>query len=309
MILLSHDVPERALLSEALTTRADRKVEVAVPARGEKHEIVTQACHNARQQLAREQAENASQRALLQGVQETFGLSEPPKRIEVYDNSHIQGSNAVGAMIVAGPEGFQKSEYRKFNIKSAELTPGDDFAMMREVLTRRFGRLVKEQGGDGDPKDRTGKWTKWPDLVLIDGGPGQVEAAHKALDEVGLSDVCIAGVAKGPDREAGREHFYRRGAEPFRLDPKSPVLYYLQRLRDEAHRFAIGTHRKKRAKAIGASPLDEIPGIGGARKKALLAHFGSAKAVAGASLADLGSVSGISAAMAQKIHDFFHTGG
>jgi len=266
---------------------------------------VLQACQNARAQLAREQAENASQRQLLEGVAETFGLEGPPKRIEVYDNSHIQGSNAVGAMIVAGPEGFAKGEYRKFNIKSAELTPGDDFGMMREVLTRRFGRLVRE-AGDGD---ENGKWTKWPDLVLIDGGPGQVEAAHQALADVGVSDVCVAGVAKGPDREAGREHFHRRGREPFRLDPKSPVLYYLQRLRDEAHRFAIGTHRKKRSKAIGASPLDEIAGIGSARKKALLAHFGSAKAVAAASLADLGAVTGVSAATAKRIHDFFHASG
>jgi excinuclease ABC subunit C len=306
LVLLSHEIPERALLSDALTLKADRKVEVAVPSRGEKRDIVLQAAQNARAQLMREQAENASQRALLTGVAETFGLEGPPKRIEVYDNSHIQGANAVGAMIVAGPEGFQKSEYRKFNIKSAELTPGDDFGMMREVLTRRFGRLVKEQGeGEGA---NGGKWTKWPDLVLIDGGPGQVEAAHKALEDVGVPDVCVAGVAKGPDREAGREHFYRKGGEPFRLDPKSPVLYYLQRLRDEAHRFAIGTHRKKRSAAIGANPLDEISGIGSSRKKALLAHFGSAKAVSAAGQAELAKVEGVSDAMAKRIYDFFHTG-
>jgi excinuclease ABC subunit C len=307
LILLSHEIPERALLSDALTLKADRKVEVAVPSRGEKREIVLQACHNARAQLAREQAENASQRALLAGVAETFGLETPPRRIEVYDNSHIQGANAVGAMIVAGPDGFVKGEYRKFNIKSADIAPGDDFGMMREVLTRRFGRLVKESGESVD-RDATGKWTKWPDLVLIDGGPGQVEAAHQALADVGVSDVCVAGVAKGPDREAGREHFYRRGREPFRLDPKSPVLYYLQRLRDEAHRFAIGTHRKKRSAAIGANPLDEISGIGSSRKKALLSHFGSAKAVSAAGQAELAKVEGVSDAMAKRIYDFFHTG-
>src|SRR5882724_1285906 len=302
LILLNEDVPERALLAEALCIRAGHKVEIAIPLRGEKREIVDAALQNARSQLARNQAESASQRALLDGVAETFGLDAPPKRIEVYDNSHIQGANAVGAMIVAGPEGFQKAEYRKFNIKSADLTGGDDIAMMREVLTRRFGRLVRDEGAEtsGD------KWSKWPDLVLIDGGPAQLEAAHAALADVGIDDAVVVGVAKSIEREAGREHFYRRGQAPFRLDAKSPVLYYLQRLRDEAHRFAIGGHRKRRAKAIGASPLEEISGVGAGRKKALLSHFGSARGVAQASLGDLESVEGVSSALARKIYDFFH---
>ncbi|HXI99947.1 MAG TPA: excinuclease ABC subunit UvrC [Micropepsaceae bacterium] len=303
LILLSEDVPECALIAEALSVRAGHRVEIAVPQRGEKREIVEAALQNARAQLARNQAENASQRALLEGIAETFGLEAPAKRIEVYDNSHIQGANAVGAMIVAGPEGFQKAEYRKFNIKSEDLTPGDDIGMMREVLTRRFGRLVRESS-EGAPDD---KWTKWPDLVLIDGGPAQLEAAHAALAEVGADDVVIVGVAKSIEREAGREHFYRQGQAPFRLDAKSPVLYYLQRLRDEAHRFAIGSHRKKRSKAIGASPLEEIAGVGARRKKALLAHFGSARGVTQASLADLETVDGVSSALARKIYDFFHT--
>jgi excinuclease ABC subunit C len=304
LILLSEEVPERALIAEALCIRAGHKLEIAIPARGEKREIVEAALQNARAQLARSQAESATQRVLLEGVAETFGLDAPPKRIEVYDNSHIQGANAVGAMVVAGPEGFQKSEYRKFNIKSADLTPGDDIAMMREVLTRRFGRLVREAGAEGSADDE--KWGKWPDLVLIDGGPAQIEAAHAALAEVGADDVTVVGVAKSIEREAGREHFYRQGQAPFRLDAKSPVLYYLQRLRDEAHRFAIGSHRKKRAKAIGASPLEEVAGVGAKRKKALLAHFGSARGVASASLADLEAVDGVSSALARKIYDFFH---
>ena len=303
LILLNEDVPERALLAEALCIRAGHKIEIAIPARGEKREIVDAALQNARAQLARNQAESASQHALLEGVAETFGLDAPPKRIEVYDNSHIQGANAVGAMIVAGPEGFQKAEYRKFNIKSADLTPGDDIAMMREVLTRRFGRLVR---GAGEEETASDKWSKWPDLVLIDGGPAQLEAAHAALADVGIDDAVVVGVAKSIEREAGREHFYRRGQAPFRLDAKSPVLYYLQRLRDEAHRFAIGGHRKRRAKAIGASPLEEIPGVGAGRKKALLSHFGSARGVAQASLGDLQSVEGVSSALARKIYDFFH---
>jgi excinuclease ABC subunit C len=304
LILLSEEVPECNLIAEALGIRAGRKIEIAVPQRGEKCEIVQAALQNARAQLARTQAESASQRALLEGIAETFGLDAPPKRIEVYDNSHIQGANAVGAMIVAGPEGFQKSEYRKFNIKSEGLSPGDDIGMMREVLTRRFGRLMRESGDEGVPDD---KWSKWPDLVLIDGGLAQVETAHAALAEVGAEDVTIVGVAKSIEREAGREHFHRQGQAPFRLDAKSPVLYYLQRLRDEAHRFAIGSHRKKRSKAIGASPLEEIAGVGARRKKALLAHFGSARGVTQASLADLEAVEGVSSALARRIYDFFHT--
>src|SRR5215831_6132579 len=297
LILLSQDVPNRELLAEALAVRAEHSVEILVPQRGEKRDIVEMAANNAREQLGRRMAENAAQRELLDGVQELFGLESRPSRIEVYDNSHIQGTNALGAMIVAGPDGFEKGEYRKFNIKSTELTPGDDYAMMREVLTRRFARLVKE--GD-DPK------TKWPDLALIDGGPGQLAVACQVFADLGVEDVQLVGISKGPDRDAGREHFYLPGKEPFRLDPKSPVLYYLQRLRDEAHRFAIGGHRKKRSKAIGANPLDEIGGIGAARKRALLQHFGSAKAVAGASIADLASVGGVSETLARKIFDFFH---
>ena len=300
LILTSEELPERGLLAEALSLRAERKVEVLAPQRGEKREIALMAIQNAREQLGRRMAENAAQRELLDGVAEVFGLEAPPKRIEVYDNSHIQGSNAVGGMIVAGPDGFEKGEYRKFNIKSTELAPGDDYAMMREVLTRRFARLVKEEG---DPK------TKWPDVALIDGGPGQLSIACQVFADLGVEDVTLIAISKGPDRDAGREHFYRPGQQPFRLDPKSPVLYYLQRLRDEAHRFAIGSHRKKRSKAIGANPLDEIAGVGAGRKRALLQHFGSARAVAGASLADLESVGGVSGTLAKKIYDFFHPGG
>ena len=300
LVLLSEPVGNAELIGDALSLRADRKVELLVPQRGEKREIVDMALNNAREQLGRRLAENSAQRELLDGVADVFGLDGPPKRIEVYDNSHIMGTNALGGMIVAGPEGFEKGEYRKFNIKSTELTPGDDYAMMREVLTRRFSRLVKE--GE-DPK------AKWPDLVLIDGGPGQLSVACQVFADLGVEDVTLVGISKGPDRDAGREHFYMAGKEPFRLDPKSPILYYLQRLRDEAHRFAIGSHRKKRSKAIGANPLDEIAGIGAGRKKALLQHFGSARAVAAAGVSDLEAVTGVSSAMARKIYDFFHPSG
>ncbi|MDE2352689.1 MAG: excinuclease ABC subunit UvrC [Alphaproteobacteria bacterium] len=302
LVLLSEEIPERDLLAEALSLRAERKVEVAVPQRGEKREIVEMALQNAREQLARRLAENTAQRELLEGVAELFGLEAPPRRIEVYDNSHIQGTNALGGMIVAGPDGFEKGEYRKFNIKSEDLTPGDDYAMMREVLTRRFTRLVKESETDEAR-------SKWPDLVLIDGGPGQLKVAGGVLADLAVEDVALVSISKGPDRDAGREHFYMPGRAPFRLDVKSPVLYYLQRLRDEAHRFAIGSHRKKRAKALGANPLDEVAGVGAARKRALLNHFGSARAVAGASLADLEAVEGVSATLAKKIFDFFHPAG
>ena len=302
LILLNTDIPERKLLEEALCLRAGMKVEIAIPKRGEKQEVVAAALQNARAQLQRNQAESATQRELLEGLAEAFGLEAPPQRIEIYDNSHVQGTNAVGAMVVAGPDGFQKPEYRKFNIKSADLNPGDDYAMMREVLTRRFGRLMRES----EKENGDGKWTKWPDLVLIDGGQGHVAAAHQALVEVGADDVFVIGIAKSIEREAGREHFFRQGAAPFRLEEKSPVLYYVQRLRDEAHRFAIGSHRARRSKAIAANPLDEIGGIGAARKKALLAHFGSAKAVSDATLSELEKVSGVSAALAKKIYDFFH---
>ena len=304
LILTSEDLPGRALLAEALGTRAEQKVEISKPQRGEKREIMDRALTNAREQLGRRLAENIAQTQLLEGVADLFGLDQPPRRIEVYDNSHIQGAHALGAFIVAGPDGFEKAQYRKFNIKNEELAPGDDYAMMREVVTRRFARMVKEEA---DPAD-AGKW-KRPDLVLIDGGPGQLSVACQVFADLGVEDVTLVGISKGPDRDAGREHFYVPGKEPFRLDPKSPVLYYLQRLRDEAHRFVIGGHRKKRSAAIGANPLDEIAGVGAGRKRALLQHFGSARAVAGASLTDLASVGGVSETLARKIFDFFHPGG
>jgi len=301
-ILLSHDIPNCALLAEALSVRQNFRVEIAVPQRGEKRDILQMALQNAREQLARRMAENSAQRELLEGVAETFGLEAPPRRIEVYDNSHIQGAQALGAMIVAGANGFEKGEYRKFNIRSTELTPGDDYAMMREVLTRRFSRLIKENEAD-EAK------AKWPSLALIDGGPGQLAVACQVFADLGVEDVAVVGISKGPDRDAGREHLYMPAREPFRLDPRSPVLYYLQRLRDEAHRFAIGGHRQRRSKAIGANPLDEIGGVGASRKRALLQHFGSAKAVSAASLVDLQAVAGVSGALAKKIYDFFHPNG
>jgi excinuclease ABC subunit C len=298
LVLLSHPIDEAPLLSEALGTIAGRRVVVAVPQRGEKRELVEHASRNAREALGRKLAESASQARLLAGLADVFGLEQPPRRIEVYDNSHIQGAHAVGAMIVAGPEGFEKSHYRKFNIKDANITPGDDLGMMIEVLTRRFQRLVKE-----DP-DRES--TAWPDLVLIDGGAGQVRAAASALADLGIGNIALFGVAKGVDRDAGKEEFHAPGQRPFALPFRSPSLYFVQRLRDEAHRFAIGVHRAKRSKAVGATPLDEVPGIGPARKRSLLAHFGSAKAVSRAGLTDLKLVDGISAAMAETIHAFFH---
>jgi excinuclease ABC subunit C len=400
-IFLSHDLAERALLSEALTIKAGRKVEVMVPQRGEKAGLVAHALTNAKEALGRRLAEASTQARLLGGAAKAFGLPRPPERIEVYDNSHIQGANAVGAMIVAGPEGFIKKHYRKFNIKSADLTPGDDFAMMREVLRRRFSRLAKERAtsreqGDGEgqgegkrgltmpvtsppgtslseapaapfvcaappsdpdaagwsvipasddedatppedeevqddvaevetspdaalgleedddipPADDSGKANGWgcPDLVLIDGGAGQLSAAHEVLAELGIGDIPLVGVAKGPDRNAGREHFHIRGRPAFMLEPRDPVLYFVQRLRDEAHRFAIGTHRAKRSKAMSANPLDEIAGVGAKRRRALLKHFGSAKAISRAGVEDLQAVEGISAAMAQTIYDHFREG-
>jgi excinuclease ABC subunit C len=388
LLLLSENLPGRALLAEALSSKADRRVEVRAPQRGSKLGVVEHALRNAREALARRLAESSSQRILLEGIAERFGLPAAPRRIEVFDNSHIMGTNAVGAMIVAGPDGFVKSQYRKFNIKSADLTPGDDYAMMREVLTRRFKRLaanhagerpaarepqpvsghsisppdgepatrieppapdpVTRRGADGipfgmlraetvsepglenhgenrpeppdcspalfdetpaerEPEPAEEEFPDRPDLVLIDGGAGQLGVAADVLRELGIEDIPIVGVAKGPDRDAGREHFYLPGREkPFMLEPRDPVLYFVQRLRDEAHRFAIGTHRARRAKAISANPLDEIPGIGPTRKRALLQHFGSAKAVSRAGVADLRQVPGISAQMAQTIYDFFH---
>jgi excinuclease ABC subunit C len=301
LILTSEELAGGALLAEALASRAGHRIEISTPQRGEKREIMERALANAREQLGRRLAENSAQTQLLEGVADVFGLEQPPRRIEVYDNSHIQGAHALGAFIVAGPEGFEKAQYRKFNIKTEELTPGDDYAMMREVLSRRFARMMKEEAEEAE----NGKW-KRPDLVLIDGGPGQLSVACQVFADLGVEDVALAGISKGPDRDAGREHFYMPGREPFRLDPKSPVLYYLQRLRDEAHRFVIGGHRKKRSAAIGANPLDEIAGVGASRKRALLQHFGSARAVAGASLADLAAVDGVSATLAKKIFDFFH---
>ncbi|WP_375174815.1 excinuclease ABC subunit UvrC [Pseudooceanicola sp.] len=300
-ILLSHPIENPDLMQQALSDKLGRKVEVMVPQRGEKAELVENAARNARESLARKMSESATQAKLLQGLAEAFGLESAPQRIEVYDNSHIMGTNAVGGMIVAGPEGFLKSQYRKFNIKGEELTPGDDFGMMKEVLTRRLTRLLKE-----DPDRENGLW---PDLLLIDGGAGQVSAVQEILDQLGVSDLPMVGVAKGVDRDHGKEEFHRPGKPPFALRMNDPVLYFVQRLRDEAHRFAIGTHRAKRAKAVSATPLDEIPGVGATRKRALLTHFGSAKAVSRAGLTDLKAVEGISDAMAETIYAHFHEKG
>ena len=301
LVLLSHEVEDRALLAEALSERAGCRVEVAVPQRGEKAALVAGAARNARESLARRMSETATQARLLRGLADAFDLAAPPERIEVYDNSHIQGSDAVGAMIVAGRDGLLKSQYRKFNIRGDALTPGDDLAMMKEVLSRRFRRLLKE-----DP-DRTGGM--WPDLLLVDGGQGQVAAVHEIMAELGIEHIAMLGVAKGTLRDAGREEFHRFGRPPFALRSGDPVLYFVQRLRDEAHRFAIGAHRTRRGKSVSATPLDDVPGIGAARKRALLAHFGSAKAVSRADLADLKAVDGISATLAEMIYDHFHESG
>ncbi|HEY7301741.1 MAG TPA: excinuclease ABC subunit UvrC [Xanthobacteraceae bacterium] len=337
-IFISHNFEERALLAEALSAKSGHKVEIASPSRGEKKELVDHALANAREALARKLAETSSQQKLLAALAECFGLGGVPRRIEVYDNSHIQGANAVGAMIVAGPEGFQKNQYRKFNIRSADLAPGDDFAMMREVLGRRFKRLINEapranvkalEAGPpaapsqpspaqsheelegfprdiGTPPDEPETDSPWPDLVLIDGGRGQLNAAIEALSGLGISDVPIVAIAKGPDRDAGRETFHLPGREPFMLKPRDPLLYFVERLRDEAHRFAVGSHRIRRRRDIRQSGLQEIAGIGPARKRALLSHFGTLKAIERASPADLATVPGISAEIARKIYDFFH---
>jgi len=297
MVLLSDAIEDTDLMVEALTGKLGRKVEIAVPLRGEKLELVAGAKRNARESLARRMSESASQIKLLKGLAEAFDLPEPPRRIEVYDNSHIQGTNAVGGMIVAGPEGMIKSQYRKFNIKGDDITPGDDFGMMKEVLGRRFKRLLKE-----DPERKS---EAWPDLLLIDGGAGQVSAVRDILREWGVDDIAMIGVAKGVDRDAGKEEFYRTGKPVMALRHNDPVLYFVQRLRDEAHRFAIGTHRAKRAKANMKNPLDDIDGIGPKRKKALLVHFGSAKAVTRANLVDLKAVEGVSDAMAEIIYNHF----
>ncbi len=379
LVLTNIEITENDLLEQALAVKADRKVELRCPQRGEKREIVDAAALNAREALGRRMAETQSVAKLLDGVAETFGLAERPERIEVYDNSHIQGTNAVGAMIVAGPDGFIKNQYRKFNIRSTELTPGDDYAMMREVLSRRFARMLKERAedeaqspsplvgeggsrvsenrmrGDGatleseaptpltrpslreghplpqgerdealaaspgqitdggvdfskeETRERDSKFAARPDLVLIDGGEGQLAAARDALRDLGLlNEIVLVGVAKGVDRDAGRERFFIPGQAPFRLDEKSPVLYYLQRLRDEAHRFAIGAHRQKRKADIAKNPLDDIAGVGPARKRALLDRFGSARGVASANISELEAVDGVNTELAKRIYDFFH---
>ena len=299
LILTSHAPAELELREEALSLKAERKVEIATPQRGPKTNLIEHAQINAREALARRIAEGASQRRLLEGLGTTFRLPAPPRRVEVYDNSHIMGTAAIGAMIVAGPEGFQKNAYRKFNIREAK--PGDDFGMMREVLTRRFARALKD-----DPERAEGTW---PDLVLIDGGKGQLSAALGVLAELGIANVPLVGIAKGEDRDAGRERFFLPDGGEVTLGPEDPLRYFLQRLRDEAHRFAIETHRAKRAKPLGGSELDEIAGIGAKRRKALLLHFGSVREIARAGLSDLEKVDGISSQVAQRIYSHFHEAG
>jgi excinuclease ABC subunit C len=307
LILLSHEIEERELMANALSIKAGFKVEVVTPQRGEKKELVAHALTNAREALGRKLADTATQGRLLQGLVTTLGLSHPPRRIEVYDNSHIQGTNAVGAMIVAGPDGFIKNQYRKFNIKSEGLTPGDDYAMMREVLQRRFKRLMTPPAeGDAKPRPDDESFPQWPDLVIIDGGRGQLSAAKEIFDALGLPQLSLLAVAKGPDRDAGRETLFMPDREPLKLEPRDPVLYFIQRLRDEAHRFVIGSHRKLRKKDIREAGLQEIPGIGPSRKRALLHHFGTLKEIERASIADLGKVPGVSAESARKIFEFFH---
>ena len=296
-VLVNVEPTEAELIAEAFSLKAGRKIVIARPQRGERRQLVDHALTNAREALGRKMAESSAQSKLLAAVCETFGLEAAPERIEVYDNSHIMGTNAVGGMIVAGPEGFQKSQYRKFNIKSTELTPGDDYGMMNEVLRRRFARLAKEEEAGENPIR--------PDLVLVDGGAGQLASALEVMADLGVDDIAVVGVAKGPDRDAGLERFFMPGKTPFMLEPKSPVLYYLQRLRDEAHRFAIGTHRVKRSMEMRRNPLDEIDGVGPGRKRALLHAFGSAKGVSRASASDLAKVEGVSEPLAQRIFDFF----
>lgn len=302
LILLNEDIEDADILAEALSGRAGHKVEVAVPRRGEKRDLVEHAAKNAREALARKLADTASQQKLLAAVGAAFALEKAPRRIDVFDNSHIMGTNAVGGMIVAGEAGFMKTHYRTFNIKSEELTPGDDYGMMREVLTRRFARLQKEAVRETEAE----VFPQWPDLVLIDGGKGQLDAARGVLADLGITDVPLVGIAKGPDRDAGRETFFIEGRTPFKLPPRDPALYFVQRLRDEAHRFAIGTHRAKRKREMTKNPLDEIAGIGPRRKRALLLHFGTAKAVSRASLADLMATPGVNEATAKAVYDFFH---
>jgi excinuclease ABC subunit C len=308
LILLSHKIEECELMADALSVKAGFKVEVSTPQRGEKKELITHALTNAREALGRRLADTATQSRLLQGMAATLGLPQQLRRIEVYDNSHIQGTNAVGAMIVAGPDGFIKNQYRKFNIKSEGLTPGDDYAMMREVLQRRFKRLMTPavEGDAAQPKPDDDSFPQWPDLVIIDGGRGQLNAVREIFEALGLTQVSLLAVAKGPDRDAGRETLFMPDREAIKLEPRDPVLYFIQRLRDEAHRFVIGSHRKLRKKDIREAGLQEIPGIGPSRKRALLHHFGTLKEIERASIADLGKVPGVSAESARKIFEFFH---
>jgi excinuclease ABC subunit C len=317
LILVSHAIADHALLAQALSTKSGHKIEILHPQRGEKKDLVEHALANAREALGRKLAETSSQEKLLRQLAETFGLPRAPRRIEVYDNSHIQGSNAVGAMIVAGPEGFRKNAYRKFNIRSTDLTPGDDFAMMREVLTRRFKRLLAEAslpipGGaepvlQGEGEEAEQDESPWPDLVLIDGGQGQLTVAREVLAALGV-DVPLVAIAKGPDRDAGRETFFLPGRDSFKLPPRDPVLYFVERLRDEAHRFAVGSHRARRKRDLREAGLQEIAGIGPTRKRALLHYFGTLKAVERASVTDLMQVDGINAETARRIYEFFHEG-
>nr|WP_244642149.1 excinuclease ABC subunit UvrC [Chelatococcus reniformis] len=318
LILVSHEPDECALLEAALSTKAGRRIELATPQRGEKRDLVAHAAQNAREALARRLAETASQEKLMAALGKAFGLARTPQRIEVYDNSHIMGTNAVGGLIVAGAAGFMKTHYRTFNMRSEDLTPGDDYGMMREMLRRRFARLAKEAPRAADIPEATvddadeafegdsDAFPAWPDLVLIDGGRGQLEAARGALAELGIADVPLVAIAKGLDRDAGRETFFIEGRTPFKLPPRDPALYFVQRLRDEAHRFAIGTHRARRKREMVKNPLDEVPGVGPSRKRALLLHFGTAKAVTRASLDDLMRAPGVNAATAKAVYDFFH---
>jgi len=316
LVLLSHVVPSAETLSQVLSARAGRRVAIGAPKRGEKKDLVEAALRNAREALSRKLAESATQQKLIEALGKAFGVDHPIRRVEVYDNSHIMGTNAIGAMVVAGAEGFVKNQYRTFNIKSETLTPGDDYAMMREVLTRRFARLVRSVAAVADRGGRVndpalqaaadGAFPDAPDLVIIDGGKGQFEAAREVLSALGVEGIRLAAIAKGPDRNAGRETFFVEGRESFKLSPRDPALFFVQRLRDEAHRFAIGTHRARRKKELVKSPLDEIPGIGPVRKRALLFAFGSAKDVAKAGLADLEKTPGLNAATAKLVYDFFH---